>query len=82
MRDAGEVVYADVFKNGTAVCEFKTKDDMQWALKNLNDTKFKSHEVSFSPSFILIIYLSYTLTHVKMLNFFQALLFTYCNPNR
>lgn len=45
MREAGEVVYADVYKDGTAVCEFKKYDDMKWALKNLDDTKFKSHEV-------------------------------------
>lgn len=45
MREAGEVVYADVYKDGTAVCEFKSYDDMKWALKNLDDTKFKSHEV-------------------------------------
>jgi len=44
MREAGEVVYADVYKDGTAVCEFKSYDDMKWALKNLDDTKFKSHE--------------------------------------
>jgi len=44
MREAGEVVYSDVYKDGTAVCEFKSYDDMKWALKNLDDTKFKSHE--------------------------------------
>jgi len=44
MREAGEVVYADVYKDGTAVCEFRSYDDMKWAIKNLDDTKFKSHE--------------------------------------
>ena len=47
MREAGEVVYADVYKDGTAVCEFKSYDDMKWAIKNLDDTKFKSHEVCY-----------------------------------
>ena len=47
MREAGEVCYADVDKNGggTGVVEFQHKDDMKYALKNLDDTKFKSHEV-------------------------------------
>ncbi|XP_072044127.1 serine/arginine-rich splicing factor 1-like [Amphiura filiformis] len=46
MREAGEVCYADVDKNGggTGVVEFQHKDDMKYALKNLHDTKFKSHE--------------------------------------
>jgi len=44
MREAGEVVYADVYKDGTAVCEFKKYEDMKWAIKNLDDSKFKSHE--------------------------------------
>ena len=46
MRDAGNVCYADVFKDGTGVVEFIRYDDMKYALKNLDDTKFKSHEVS------------------------------------
>ena len=47
MREAGEVCYADVDKNGggTGVVEFQHRDDMKYALKNLDDTKFKSHEV-------------------------------------
>jgi len=44
MREAGEVVYADVFRDGTGVVEFSHKDDMEWAVKNLDDSKFKSHE--------------------------------------
>ena len=47
MREAGEVCYADVDKNerGTGVVEFLHRDDMKYAVKNLDDTKFKSHEV-------------------------------------
>jgi len=44
MREAGDVVYADVFRDGMGVVEFSRKDDMEWALKNLDDSKFKSHE--------------------------------------
>eukprot|EP00111_Clytia_hemisphaerica_P016393 TCONS_00048539-protein len=59
MREAGEVVYADVYKDGTAVCEFKSSSDMKWALKNLDDTKFKSHELGTS--------LSYTTTSISLM---------------
>jgi splicing factor, arginine/serine-rich 1 len=45
MREAGNVCYADVFKDGTGVVEFIRYDDMKYAVKNLDDTKFRSHEV-------------------------------------
>ena len=45
LREAGEVVYADVFRDGTGVVEFSKRDAMIWACKNLDDSKFKSHEV-------------------------------------
>ena len=32
--------------DGTGVVEFTHYDDMKYALKNLDDTKFRSHEVS------------------------------------
>lgn len=44
MRVAGNVCYADVFKDGTGVCEFIRYDDMKYAVKHLHDTKFRSHE--------------------------------------
>ena len=44
MREAGTVCYADVFRDGTGVVEFIHYDDMKYAIKNLDDTKFKSHE--------------------------------------
>lgn len=44
MREAGDVVYADVYRDGTGVVEFSKRDDMKYALKKLDDTKFKSHE--------------------------------------
>ena len=54
MRDAGDVCYSDVFKDGSGVVEYLRREDMKYALKKLDDTKFKSHEVglvrfSFPP---------------------------------
>ena len=46
MREAGDVCFADVYKDGTGVCEYVRYEDMKYALKKLDDTKFKSHEVS------------------------------------
>ncbi|EYC32437.1 hypothetical protein Y032_0003g1574 [Ancylostoma ceylanicum] len=46
MREAGEVCYADVSRDGTGAVEFTRLDDMKYALKKLDDTKFRSHEVS------------------------------------
>lgn len=45
MREAGDVCYADVYKDGTGVCEFLRKDDMKYACRKLDDSKFRSHEV-------------------------------------
>ena len=47
MRDAGDVCYSDVFKDGSGVVEYLRREDMKYALKKLDDTKFKSHEVRF-----------------------------------
>ena len=45
MRDAGDVCFSDVFKDGTGAVEYRRYEDMKYALKKLDDTKFKSHEV-------------------------------------
>lgn len=45
MRQAGDVGYADVFRDGTGVCEFLKYEDMKYAVKKLDDSKFRSHEV-------------------------------------
>ena len=45
MREAGDVCYADVSKDGRGVVEFLHYDDMKYASKKLNNTKFRSHEV-------------------------------------
>lgn len=44
MREIGEVCFADVYKGGEGVVEFVNYDDMRYAIKRLNNTKFKSHE--------------------------------------
>lgn len=44
MREAGDVCYADVFRDGTGVVEFLRYDDMKYAARKLDDTKFRSHE--------------------------------------
>ncbi|VDM39108.1 unnamed protein product [Toxocara canis] len=44
MRDAGDICYADVYRDGTGVVEYTKYEDMKYALKKLDDTKFKSHE--------------------------------------
>jgi len=48
MREAGDVSFSDVFRggpdDGIGVVEFANEDDMKYALKNLDDSKFKSHQ--------------------------------------
>lgn len=45
MREAGDVCFADVYKDGTGVVEFLRHDDMKYAVKKLDDSRFRSHEV-------------------------------------
>ena len=45
MREAGDVCYADVYKDGTGVVEFMRYEDMKYAARKLDDSKFRSHEV-------------------------------------
>jgi len=44
MRDAGDVQFTDVFKDGTGIVEYSRYEDMKYALKHLDDSKFRSHE--------------------------------------
>merc|ERR1719187_2261819 len=44
MRDAGDVCFADVYKDGTGAVEFLRYEDMKYAVRKLDDSKFKSHE--------------------------------------
>ena len=59
MREAGDVCFADVYKDGTGACEYVRYEDMKYALKKLDDTKFKSHEVSFQKDVFNIEYQCY-----------------------
>lgn len=45
MREAGDVCYTDVLRDGTGIVEYGRYEDMKYALRKLDDTKFKSHEV-------------------------------------
>lgn len=47
MREAGDVCFADTFKDGTGVVEFLRHEDMKYAVKKLDDSRFRSHEVSY-----------------------------------
>jgi arginine/serine-rich splicing factor 1/9 len=44
MREAGDVCYADVYKDGSGVVEFLRYDDMKYAVRKLDDSRFRSHE--------------------------------------
>jgi len=45
MREAGDVCFSDVFRDGTGMVEYTKYEDMKYAIKKLDDSKFKSHEV-------------------------------------
>lgn len=44
MREAGDVCFADTYKDGTGVVEFLRSEDMKYAIKKLDDSRFRSHE--------------------------------------
>lgn len=46
MRKAGDVVFSDVDKYGEGVVEFSNRDDMEYAIRSLDDTEFKNHHES------------------------------------
>lgn len=51
MREAGDVCYADAFKDGSGVVEFLRYEDMKYAIKKLDDSRFRSHEVRYTLFF-------------------------------
>ena len=73
MREAGNVCYADVFKDGTGVVEFTRADDMKYAIKHLDDTKFRSHEVRTHTLLATYIYVSEYLLSQKSTHDFTLL---------
>jgi len=44
LREAGDVYYAEVYGDGTGIVEFARQKDADYAVKYLDNTKFKSHE--------------------------------------
>ncbi|KRZ95061.1 Serine/arginine-rich splicing factor 1, partial [Trichinella sp. T8] len=44
MREAGDVCFSDVYKNGNGVVEYMRAEDLEYALANLNESRFRSHE--------------------------------------
>lgn len=48
MREAGDVCFADTYKDGTGVVEFLRYEDMKYAIKKLDDSRFRSHEVRWN----------------------------------
>ncbi len=44
-RQAGDVIFTDVYKDGTGTVEYSRYEHMKRALRDLDDSKFKSHEV-------------------------------------
>ena len=44
-REAGDVIFATANKDGTGTVEFSRHEHMKRALRDLDDSKFKSHEV-------------------------------------
>lgn len=42
MRKAGDVVYADVDRNGDGIVDFSNRDDMERAVDKLDDTEFRN----------------------------------------
>ncbi|CAD5218212.1 unnamed protein product [Bursaphelenchus okinawaensis] len=44
MRSVGEIVCADVNRDGTGIIEFARYDDAKYAVKKMDDSKFTSHE--------------------------------------
>lgn len=51
MRKAGDVIYADVDRQGGGVCEFSNEDDMHNAVRKLDDTEFSNR---YDNSFVRV----------------------------
>lgn len=52
-REAGDIIFADVFRDGKGVVEFSRQEHAKRALRDLDDSKFRSHEVSVCRCYIL-----------------------------
>jgi hypothetical protein len=45
MQEAGDVLFTDVDSISTGIVEFERADAMKYAIRNLDGSKLKSHEV-------------------------------------
>lgn len=55
MREAGDVCFADVQRDGEGVVEFLRREDMEYALRRLDRTEFRSHQVSWCSDEVQLI---------------------------
>lgn len=46
MREAGDVCFTDVQRDGEGVVEFLRREDMEYAMRRLDRTEFRSHQVT------------------------------------
>lgn len=67
MREAGDVCFADVFKDGTGVVEFLRYEDMKYAVKKLDDSRFRSHEVGVCFQFQMPTYCCFSQNIMRIL---------------
>lgn len=51
MRTAGDVCFAQVFRDGSGIVDFTNYEDMQYAIRKLDDSKFRN---PFSRSYIRV----------------------------
>lgn len=73
MRDAGDIAFVDVFEDGTGSVEFVRYDDMKYAVKKLDDTKFKTQEVS-----IVVLYqFGFTLASIHLIYLYIIYIYIY-----
>jgi len=56
MREAGDVCFADVFKDNSGVVEYLRYEDMKYAVKKLDDSRFRSHEVNIWHKLVKFIF--------------------------
>lgn len=56
MREAGDVCFADVQRDGEGVVEFLRREDMEYALRRLDRTEFRSHQVSVGDDDLIFLY--------------------------
>lgn len=67
MREAGDVCFADVQRDGEGVVEFLRREDMEYALRRLDRTEFRSHQVSASAEICLSVILEMEKEQIFML---------------